>query len=188
MHIQSLNHIQLFVTLWTAAHQVPLSIGFPRQEYWSGLPFPPSGHLDNPGMEPESPASPASAGGYFTAESLGKPFGFSTAELPGKPFVWPVPETDYLRQARAGQAFPRRAEKGKERIPGWREEAAGACREARSWAGLAASPAPAPPAERDCRRRGASVLRTTQGVGVGKPQGQAGSSGASDSKLREWWS
>ena len=78
------------------------------------MPFPPSGHLDNPGMEPESPASPASAGGYFTAESLGKPFGFSTAELPGKPFVWPVPETDYLRQARAGQAFPRRAEKGKE--------------------------------------------------------------------------
>ena len=168
--------------------QALLSIGFPRQEYWSGLPFPPSGHLDNPGMEPESPASPASAGGYFTAESLGKPFGFSTAELPGKPFVWPVPETDYLRQARAGQAFPRRAEKGKERIPGWREEAAGACREARSWAGLATSPAPAPPAERDCRRRGASVLRTTQGVGVGKPQGQAGSSGASDSKLREWWS
>ena len=60
----------------------------------------------------------------------------------------------------------------------------GTCREARSWAGVAASPAPAPPAEKDCRRNGAGLLRTTQGVGVRKPQGQAGSSGASDSKLR----
>ena len=45
------------VTPQTVAHQGPLSIGFPRQEYWSGLPFPPPGDLSNPGVEPKSPAS-----------------------------------------------------------------------------------------------------------------------------------
>ena len=43
MVVQSLNHVQLFVTPWTLAHQAPLSMGFPRQEYWSGLLFPPPG-------------------------------------------------------------------------------------------------------------------------------------------------
>ena len=43
---------------WTVARQAPLSIGFPRQEYWSGLPFPPPGDLSSPGIEPESPVSP----------------------------------------------------------------------------------------------------------------------------------
>ena len=52
------SHVQLFVTLWTVAHQAPLSIGFPRQEYWSGLPFPTLGDLPNPGIEPTSPMSP----------------------------------------------------------------------------------------------------------------------------------
>ena len=42
-------------TSWTVARQVPLSMGFPRQEYWSGLPFPPPGDLPDPGIEPESP-------------------------------------------------------------------------------------------------------------------------------------
>ena len=46
----------LFMTPWTVAHQAPLSMGFPRQEYWSGLPFPPPGDLPNPGIEPESPS------------------------------------------------------------------------------------------------------------------------------------
>ena len=49
----------LTVTLCTEACQAPLSMGFPRQEYWSGLPFPPPGDLPDPGMEPESPTSPA---------------------------------------------------------------------------------------------------------------------------------
>ena len=49
------SHIQLFVTLWTVAHQAPLSMGFSRQEYWNGLPFPPSGNLPDPGIEPKSP-------------------------------------------------------------------------------------------------------------------------------------
>ena len=44
----------LFETLWTVAHQAPLSMGFSRQEYWGGLPFPPLGDLPNPGIEPGS--------------------------------------------------------------------------------------------------------------------------------------
>ena len=49
-------HVQLFVTPWTVARQAPLSMGFPRPEYWSGLPFPSPGNLPNPGIEPRSPA------------------------------------------------------------------------------------------------------------------------------------
>ena len=45
------SHIQLFATLWTVAHQAPLSMGFSRQEYWSGLPCPPPGDLLNPGIK-----------------------------------------------------------------------------------------------------------------------------------------
>ena len=45
-----------FVTLWTLARQVPLPMGFSRQEYWSTLPLPPPGDLPNPGIEPISPA------------------------------------------------------------------------------------------------------------------------------------
>ena len=47
-----------FATPWTVARQAPLSLGFPRQEYWSGLPFPLPGDLPNPGIEPEVPVSP----------------------------------------------------------------------------------------------------------------------------------
>ena len=53
-----------FVTLWTVAHQSPLSMEFSRQEYWSGLPFPSPGDLPDPGIEP---ASPVVAGGDFTS-------------------------------------------------------------------------------------------------------------------------
>ena len=53
----------------TVALQAPLSMGFPRQEYWSGLPFPSSGDLPNPGIEPMSPAL---AGVFFTTEPPGK--------------------------------------------------------------------------------------------------------------------
>ena len=64
----TLNHIQLFVTLWTVAHQAPLSMEFPRQEYWSGLPSPSPGDLPRPGNEPASPTSPALALEFFTTE------------------------------------------------------------------------------------------------------------------------
>ena len=56
-----LSHVQLFVTPWTIARQVPLSLGFLRQEYQSGLPFPPPGDLLDPGIKPTSPVSPALA-------------------------------------------------------------------------------------------------------------------------------
>ena len=61
------------VTPWTAARQAPLSMGLSRQEYCSGLPFPPPGDLLERGSEPASPTSPALAGGPFTAEPPGKP-------------------------------------------------------------------------------------------------------------------
>ena len=51
--------VRLFVTAWTVAHQAPLFLGFSRQEYWGGLPFPPPGDLPNPGIEPVSLVSPA---------------------------------------------------------------------------------------------------------------------------------
>ena len=66
MHAPLLCHVRLFATPWTVAHQAPLSVGFSRQEYWSGLPFPPPGDLSDPGIEFASPASPVLAGGFFT--------------------------------------------------------------------------------------------------------------------------
>ena len=60
------SHVWLFVTLWTLAHQVPLSMGFSRQEYWSGMPCPPPGDLPNSGIETTCLMSPALAGGFFT--------------------------------------------------------------------------------------------------------------------------
>ena len=50
------NRVRLFVTPWTVAHQAPLSMGFSRQEYWTGFPFSIPGDLPDPGIKPESPA------------------------------------------------------------------------------------------------------------------------------------
>ena len=61
------SRVRLFVTQWTVACQVPLSMGFSRQEYWSGLSCPPPGDFLNPGVEPASLASPAWAGRLFTS-------------------------------------------------------------------------------------------------------------------------
>ena len=63
-------HVRLFATPWTVAHQDPPSMGFSRQEYWSGLPFPSPGDLPDPGIEPRSPALQADA---LTSEPQGKP-------------------------------------------------------------------------------------------------------------------
>ena len=71
--VLSQSRVQLFVTPWTVALQAPLSMGFPRQEYWCGLPFPSPGDLLNPETEPKSPVYPALAGGFFTTEPPGKP-------------------------------------------------------------------------------------------------------------------
>ena len=59
----------LYLTPKTVARQAPLSMEFSRQEYWSGLPFPPPGDLPDLGIEPESPVSPPLAGRFFTTES-----------------------------------------------------------------------------------------------------------------------
>ena len=54
--VKSLSRVQLFATPWTVAYKAPPSMGFSRQEYWSGLPFPSPGDLPDPGIEPRSPA------------------------------------------------------------------------------------------------------------------------------------
>jgi len=71
--LSKFSHIWLFVTPWTVGRQAPPSMGFSRQEYWSGLPCPPPGDLPDPGIEPTSLMSPAWAGGFFTASGTGKP-------------------------------------------------------------------------------------------------------------------
>ena len=63
--VSRFSHVQFFGTPWTGALQAPLLTEFSRQEYWSGLPFPP-GDLSHPGIEPTSIMSPALAGGFFT--------------------------------------------------------------------------------------------------------------------------
>ena len=59
--------------LWTAVRQAPLSMGFSRQEYWHGLPFPPAGDLPDPGIEPTALRSPALAGRFFTTSATQEP-------------------------------------------------------------------------------------------------------------------
>ena len=96
-------HAQSCPTLWD-----PMSMGFFRWEYWSGLPFPSPGTLPSPGLEPESPASPALAGGFFTAEPTGEalfhttclkiPLGIRGLIIPG-----------WVKRKNYGDSFPREA-------------------------------------------------------------------------------
>ena len=66
------SHNRFSATLWTLAHQAPLSVEFSRQEYWSGLPCPLPGDLPNLGVEPVSLTSSALAGGFFTTSATVK--------------------------------------------------------------------------------------------------------------------
>ena len=68
--VKLLSRIRLFATLWTVSYQASLSMGFSKQEYWSGLPFPSPGDLPDPGIEPESPTLEADA---LPSEPPGKP-------------------------------------------------------------------------------------------------------------------
>ena len=68
--VQLLSRVRLFATPWTVARHAPLSMGFSRQECWSGLPFPSPGDLPNPGIEPRSPALQADT---LTSEPPGNP-------------------------------------------------------------------------------------------------------------------
>ena len=74
------SNVQLFETLWTIAYQTLLSMGFPRQYYWSGLPFPSLGDLPDPGIEPTSLRSPALAGKFFTLVPPGE-YQFSSVQF-----------------------------------------------------------------------------------------------------------
>ena len=69
VHAKSLQSCPTLCHLWTVAPQAPLSMGFSRKEYWSGLPCPPPENLSDPGIEPTSLASPALAGGFFTTSA-----------------------------------------------------------------------------------------------------------------------
>ena len=69
MLLSHFSRVRLFATLWTVALHVLLSLGFFRQEHWSGLPCPPPGDLPNPGIEPASHYVPCIAGGFFTTSA-----------------------------------------------------------------------------------------------------------------------
>ena len=75
--MKSLSRVQLFATPWTVAYQASPSMGFSRQEYWDGLPFPSPGDLPDPGIEPRSPTLEADA---LTSEPPGKPKGYKYFE------------------------------------------------------------------------------------------------------------
>ena len=80
MKVNSLSRVQLFVTPWTVAYQALPSMGFSRQEYWSGLPFPSPGDLPNPGIEPGSPTLQADT-------SPSEPYKEETSLFVRKPYI-----------------------------------------------------------------------------------------------------
>ena len=78
------------MTPWALTCQVPLSMEFSRQEYWSGLPFPPPGDLPHPGIEPTSPVSPA----------------LQTDSLPTEPFVYSHTQKNCVKLCKAFRGVP----------------------------------------------------------------------------------
>jgi len=91
VHGCSVTLVQLFVTLWTVSHQVPLSIGLYRQEYWSRLPFPATADLPDPEIEPMSPISSIFGRCFFTTEPRGKSLVYGSHILKIKQIQkWPI--------------------------------------------------------------------------------------------------
>ena len=91
--LRRFSRVRLCATPQTAAHEAPPSLGFSRQEYWSGLPRPPAGDLPDPGLERAALMSPALAGGFFTAratwgEGNGNPLQCSCLENPMEGGAW----------------------------------------------------------------------------------------------------
>ena len=82
--MKSLSRVRLFATPWTVAHQAPPSMGFSRQEYWRGLPFPAPGDLPDPGIEPKSPALQTDA---LTSEP---PLSLSSVNVLSS-LIWTIP-------------------------------------------------------------------------------------------------
>ena len=89
---QSLGCVRLFVTPWTVPRQAPLSMGFSRQEYWSGVPSPSPGDLPDPGVEPLSPASPAPQADSLPSEPPGKPMNTGAGSLSLLQGIFPTQE------------------------------------------------------------------------------------------------
>ena len=85
------SHVPLLATLWAVACQAPLSMGFSRQEYWSGLPCPPPGDLPNPGIEPRSPTLQVDS---LPAEPPGKPKNTGVGSLSLLPGIFPTQESN----------------------------------------------------------------------------------------------
>ena len=90
--VQSLSRVRLFATPWTVAHQTPLSMGFSRQEYWSGLPCPPPGDLPNPGIKPRSPSLQADS---LPSEPPGKPMSTGVGSLSLLQVIFPTQESSW---------------------------------------------------------------------------------------------
>ena len=84
--MRSLSHVWLFATPWTVGRQAPLSMGFSRQEYWSGLPCPPPGDLPHPGIKPGSPALQADA---LSSEPPAKPGNEKYLKVTGLKSIFP---------------------------------------------------------------------------------------------------
>ena len=80
------SHLRLFVTLWTVAHQAPLSMGFSREVYWSGLSCPPPGDHSDPGIEMEFPMSPTLAGRFSTTSATWK----ARLQLSNSYLIWVI--------------------------------------------------------------------------------------------------
>ena len=85
--VKLLSHVRLSATPWTVAYQAPPSMGFSRQEYWSGLPFPSPGDLPDPGIKPGSPALEADA---LTSETPGKPHQLYSINYIGIQLILPL--------------------------------------------------------------------------------------------------
>ena len=85
------GHVLLFVTPWTVARQAPLSMGFSRQEYWSGLPFSPPRDLPDPGNKPRSPALQKKSAGLTSIVRFGETHNFSEPRLSSlKQKIWKI--------------------------------------------------------------------------------------------------
>ena len=85
--LSHLSRVQLFATLWTIACQAPLSVGFSRQEHWSGLPLPPPWDLPIPGIKTMSLVSPESAGRFFTTSATWTLLGSGESQTPSANYI-----------------------------------------------------------------------------------------------------